>query len=122
MKAAMPCIFQQSRSDVNINRATAAQMLVEALAKGKTALNPKIIKHAQQLILSNLRDPDAGVRSFTVGGLYSSGEPDMIPGLALVAQSDPATETRPDKTQWYPIRDFAAKAIAEIEKRAATRQ
>jgi hypothetical protein len=67
MKAAMPCIFQRSRSDVNINRAAAAQMLVEALAKGKTALDPQIIKQAQQLILSNLRDPDAGVRSFTVG-------------------------------------------------------
>jgi hypothetical protein len=122
MKAAMPCIFQRSRSDVNIDRAMAAEMLVKALAKGKSKLDPQIIKQAQQLILSNLRDPDAGVRSFTVGGLYSSGEPDMIPALADVAQSDPAIETLPDKTQWYPIRDFAAKAIAEIEKRDAARK
>lgn len=110
MKAAMPCIFQRSRSDVNINRASAAQMLVEALAKGRTALDPQIIKQAQQLILSNLHDPDAGVRSFTVGGLYSYGEPDMIPALADVARSDPAIETQPDKAQWFPIREFAAKA------------
>jgi hypothetical protein len=122
MKAAMPCILQRSRSEVNINRAIAAPMLVEALAKGKTALDPEITKQAQQLILSNLHDPDPGVRSFTVGGLYNFGEPDMIPALAAVAQSDPAIETQPDKTQWYPIRDFAAKAIAEIEKRAATRK
>jgi hypothetical protein len=119
MKAAMPCIFQRSRSDVNINRASAAQVLVEALTKGKTALDPQVIKQAQQLILSNLRDPDAGVRSFTVGGLYSYGEPAMIPALADVARSDPAIETLPDKAQWFPIRKFAADAIAEIEKRAA---
>jgi hypothetical protein len=122
MKAAMPCIFQRSRSDVNINRATAAEILVEALAKGKSALAPQIIKQAQQLILSNLRDPDAGVRSFTVGGLYSSGESDMIPALADVARADPAIETQPDKAQWFPIREFAAKASAEIEKRAAARK
>ena len=97
-------------------------MLVEALAKGRTALDPQIIKQAQQLILSNLRDPDAGVRSFTVGGLYSSGEPDMIPALAEVARSDPAIETQPDKAQWFPIREFAAKAIAEIEQRTAARK
>lgn len=122
MKAAMPFIFQRSRSDVNINRATAAEILVEALAKGKSALAPQIIKQAQQLILSNLRDPDAGVRSFTVGGLYSSGESDMIPALADVARADPAIETQPDKAQWLPIREFAAKASAEIEKRAAARK
>jgi hypothetical protein len=122
MKAAMPCIFQRSRSDVNINRVTAAEMLVKALAKGRNKLDPQTIKQAQQLILSNLHDPDAGVRSFTVSGLYSSGEPDMIPALADVAQSDPAIETQPDKTQWYPIRAFAAKAIGEIEKRAAARK
>jgi hypothetical protein len=122
MKAALPCIFQRLQSDVNVNRASAAQILVEALAKGRTALNPQIISKAQQLILRNLRDPDEGVRSFTVSGLYNYGEPDMIPALRGVEHSDPATYTDPDKAQRFPIREFAAKAIAEIEKRAEVKK
>jgi len=119
VKAAMPGIFQRSRSDVNINRALASETLVEALAKGEGALDPRTIKRAQQLILSNLHDPDAGVRSFTVGGLYSFGGTEVIPALSDVARSDPAIETQSDGKQWFPIREFATKAIAEIEKRAS---
>jgi hypothetical protein len=121
MKAAMPCIFQMSRSDVNINRRMAAEMLVKALAKGKKLLGRQTINQAEELILSNLRDPDGGVRSFTVAGLDEFGEVEMIPALAIVASSDPAIETNPDNTKWYPIRKFAADVIAEIQKRAAAR-
>lgn len=122
VRAAMPCILRRSHSDVNIFRAMAAEMLVKALAKGKRGLDAQTIKQAQGIILSNLRDPNAGVRSFTVGGLYEAGEPDMIPALAEVARLDPAIETNPDKSQWYPIRDFAAKAIKQIQERSVERK
>jgi hypothetical protein len=119
MKAAMPCILRRSRSDVNMNRAMAAEMLVRALAKSKSALDPETIQQARQLILSNLRDPDAGVRSFTVSGLDDAGEPDMIPALAEVARSDPAVEMTLDNKQRYPIREFAGEAITAIQERSA---
>lgn len=68
---------------------------------------------AKQIVLSDLQDPDPGVRSATVYALGSYAGTEMIPALEEVAAKDPAPEV-----QGHSIRKSAAKAIADIEKRA----
>ena len=96
-------------------------MLVEALARGKDALDSRTVQSAKQIILNDLHDSDAGVRAGTVVALGNFGGTDTIPTLQEIARSDPASESTDNGGQWFPIRESAAKAIAEIQKREAQR-
>lgn len=109
---ALPCLMQMFASEVGLVRAEAAPVIVQALAK-TAGLDLKTIQAAKQLILKALRDREEAVRINTVEALGSFGEQDMIPALRQVAETDPA-----QAVGGYPIRKWAAKAIAAIEKRA----
>jgi HEAT repeat protein len=112
-KAAMPCLLQMAGDDLIGNRVIGIPMLVEALAKGNDAIDPGTALKAKQLILSGLRDPNDGVRMSTVNGLAKFGNADMIPPLKVIAETDPSSEI-----QGHSIRKWAAKAIADIQRRA----
>lgn len=117
-RAAMPCLLQRSQSDLKINREIAVPMLAEALIKGQGTLNPGTVQKARLIILSDLRDPDVGVRSSAVDALERFGGPEMIPALQDVARTDPASEPGPDgKGPVFVIRENAAKAITAIQQR-----
>jgi hypothetical protein len=116
-RSAMPCLLKRSKSKFAIYRETASPMLVEAVGKAQGTLDAETARAARQIVLSNLRDPDVGVRTSTVLALGEYGGPDMIPPLEEVAGNDPAPEV-----EGHSIRKSAAEAIAEIKKRAAQQQ
>ncbi|MFY9908993.1 MAG: HEAT repeat domain-containing protein [Candidatus Sulfotelmatobacter sp.] len=101
-------------------RAEAIPVLVQALANGKGDVETRYIQSAKQQILKGIHDRDAVVRGETVIAPGAYGGADMIPALKEVARSDPGSDTRTDNLmEWFPIREEAAKAIAEIETRTA---
>lgn len=113
-KAAMPWILKRSKSNVASDRQIASPMLVEAMQKGQGTLDTETAHTAKQIVLSDLRDPDSGVRLETVYALGRYAGTDMIPALEEVAEKDPAPEV-----QGHSIRKSAVEAIAEIQKRQA---
>jgi HEAT repeat protein len=115
-RAVMPCILKRSKSEDALDRAVAAPMLVEAVQKAQGTLDATTAQTAKQAILSNLHDPDEGVRGFTVDALGKFGGMDMIPALKQVAANDPSPEVGGNS-----IRRSAAEAVAEIQKREAQR-
>jgi hypothetical protein len=76
-RAAMPCILKRATDRQPINREIVIPMLVEALAKGKDALDSKTVQNAKQIILNDLRDSDVGVRAGTVVAVGKYGGIDM---------------------------------------------
>jgi hypothetical protein len=113
-RAAMPCILKRSKSEDALDRAVAGPMLVEAFQKAHGTLDATTTQAVNQIILSNLHDPDEGVRGFTVDALGKFGGADMIPALQQVAIKDPSPEV-----EGHSIRKSAVEAIAEIQKRMA---
>jgi HEAT repeats len=87
-------------------------ILVQASVRGKGHLDAATIQAVRQIILSALRDPDAGMKIDTVKALGSFGGEDMIQALKVVAATDP------DPGEGYAIRRWAAEAIEAIQKRA----
>lgn len=118
-KTTIPCLLQRARSEVNLKRAVAVPVLVQALAKQKDALDSRTIETGRQVILNALRDPDETVRSFTVLAIGNFGERDTIPVLKNVADTDPAF-SQERNTYW--IRVEAANAISAIEKRTGVQR
>ena len=116
-RAAMPCLLKRSKSGVAIDRAIAGPMLVEAFEKAQGTLDATTTEAAKQIILTDLRDPDEGVRGFTVDALGKFGWTDMIPALQQVATKDPSPEV-----DGHSIRKSAADAITKIRKRATQQQ
>ncbi len=112
-RAAMPCLLKRSKSKFAIYREVASPMLVEAIGRAQGTLDAETAQTAKQIVLSNLRDPDVGVRTSTVLALGRFGGTDMIPALEEVAAKDPAPEE-----DGHSIRKSAAEAIAAIQKRA----
>ena len=117
-RTAVPCLLEMANSDLGAYRAEAIAVLVQALAKGKGDLEARYVQAAKRQIIKGLHDQYAVVRGETVIAIGDFGDADMIPALQDVARSDPGSETRTDNnTQWFPIREEATKAIAEIQKR-----
>ncbi len=112
-KTALPCLMEMFQSNVGLDRAQVAPVIVQALAK-TAGLDERTIQTAKGLILKALHDPEEADRINTIDALKSFGGEDMIPALRQVAVSDPAPEVNR-----YSIRKWAAEAIAEIEKRAS---
>jgi hypothetical protein len=77
-RAAMPCLLKRSKSKFAIYRDVASPMLVEAIAKAQGTLDAETAQAATQIVLSNLRDPDVGVRGSTALALSKFGGRDMI--------------------------------------------
>ena len=117
-KVTMPCLLRRSQSPISMNRAATVPVLIQALAKSKESVDPATAHEVRRIILCALQDPDDGVRAFTVNALASFGTEDMIPALQEIAHSDPASEKTANGSHWFPIRESAAKAIAEIQQRA----
>ncbi len=113
-KASLPCLLQRFKNGPG--RGKVAAMMVQALAKGRNELDSATIQSTQEAILGALRDIDEGVRIDTVRALGKFGGADMIPALEEVAKTDKAVG-KLDRSLW--IREYAVKAIAEIQKRAA---
>lgn len=112
-RAAMPCLLKSAKSKFAIYRDAASPLLVEAVEKAQGTLDVGTAQAAKQIVLSNLQDPDVGVRSSTVLALGKFGWTDMIPALEEVAAKDPASEV-----DGRSIRKDAAEAIVAIRKRA----
>jgi hypothetical protein len=115
-KAAMPCLLKRSKSEVVIDRAIVGPMLVEAVQKARGTLDATTAQSARQVILRDLQDPDAGVRSLTVDALGKFAGIDMVPALKEVAANDPSPEV-----DGHSIRQSAAEAIKQIQKRESER-
>ncbi len=111
-KVTIPCLLQRSQNATAPSRGMAVAMLVQALAKGRSNLDPSTIQTVQQVVLKALRDPADQVKIPTLKALERFGEDDMIPALKVVAETDP------DPSEEYAIRKWAAEAIAAIQKRA----
>lgn len=116
-RAAMPCLLQMSTSDLTINREIAIPMLAEALVKARGTLDERTTQTAKEIMLSDLRDPNIGLRASAIDALRQFGTSNMIPTLEEVAAKDPAPGV-----DGQTIRRSAAEAIAEIRKRATQRQ
>jgi hypothetical protein len=116
-RAAMPCLLKRSRSKFALYREAASPMLVEAVAKADGTLNTETAEAAREIVLSNLRDADSGVRESTVVALADFGGTDMIPALEEVAAKDPAPEAG-----GHSIRKDAVQAVAQIQKRTGPQQ
>jgi len=58
-RAAMPCILKRSKSNLATDREIASPMLVEAMQKAQGTLDAETAQMAKQIVLSDLRDPDA---------------------------------------------------------------
>jgi HEAT repeat protein len=116
-RAAMPCILKRSKSEVALDRAVAGPMLIEAMQKARDTLDAATAQTAKQTILSNLHDPDDGVRSLAVDALGKFGGTDVIPALQQVATTDPSPEV-----EGHSIRKSATEAIVSIQKRAGQQQ
>jgi HEAT repeat protein len=115
-RAAIPCLLKRSKSEVAIDRAIAGPMLVEAVQKARGTLDATTALSARQIILRDLQDPDAGVRSLTVDALGKFGGMDMVPALKEVAANDSSPEV-----DGHSIRKSAAEAIKQIQKREPQR-
>jgi hypothetical protein len=115
-RAAMPCLLKSSKSKYAIYRDAASPLLVKAIQKAQGTLDVGTAQAAKQIVLSNLRDADDGVRQSTVLALGDFGGTDMIPALEQVAANDPAPEV-----DGHSIRKSAAEAIAAIQQREGHR-
>lgn len=115
-RAAMPCLLKRAKTDGAIGRAIAAPMIVEAVQKAQGTLDAETAEAAKQTIMTDLRDSDLGIRSFTVDALGKFGDADMIPALQEVAAKDPSPEI-----EGHSIRKAAVESIAAIEARVGQR-
>ena len=115
-RAAMSCLLKKSESKAAIDRAIAGPMLVEAVQKAQGTLDATTAQNARRIMLSNLHDPDDGVRASIVDALGKFGGTDMITPLKEVAEHDSSPEV-----DGHSIRKSAAEAISEIQKREAQR-
>jgi hypothetical protein len=121
-KAAMPCIFKMAEDGRTAYRDVAIPMLVEALAKGNTALDSTTVRKAKHIIMGDLHDSDVGIRIGTIIALGDYGEADVIPALQEIARTDPAFEKTSDAgDNRFLVRDAAVKAITRIQGRAEQR-
>lgn len=115
-KASLPCLLRRFNNGPHAFRGRVVTMIVKALAKGGNELDPATLQSAQETILGALRDTDEHVRADTVRALGKFGSPEVIPALEDVAKTDKAID-KLDHSLW--IRDYAVKAVAEIQKRAS---
>lgn len=111
-RAVLPCLLKRAKSKFALYREIASPMLVEAICKAQGTLDREIAVAAREMVLSDVRDSDVGVRSATVLALGEFGETDMIPALEELAANDPSPEV-----EGHSIRKSAALAIAKIQKR-----
>jgi hypothetical protein len=114
-KLVWPCLKEMSASNWILDRNGASGVIIELSARAGKALDPLIAKEAKETIVKFLHDPYEGVRDDAVESLAKYGTEEAVPALKQVAETDPATD-RVDHSYW--IRKRAARAIAEIQKRA----
>jgi hypothetical protein len=110
----LPCLMKKSESAITLERIVTVPMLVKILGKAKGNLDPTMALAARQIVLGALRDPNEGVRAFTVDALGNYGGNDMVAALRKVAETDLSPEM-----DGSSIRKAAAEAIAAIQKRTA---
>lgn len=110
-KPIIPCLAQMAVSERAGDRIKAVTLLIQIRAT-KQDLELKTVQEIRALTIRVLRDPDDGVREFTVEALRDFGGEDMIPALQQVAETDPAPEV-----QGISTRKHALRAIAAIQKR-----
>lgn len=115
VQVGIPCLLQRFKNAPALSRGNVVAMLVQALAKGRNELDAATIQTVQQSILGALHDSNDHVRADTVSALAKFGGEDMIPALEEVSKTDPSVD-KLDHSLW--IREYAAKAIAAIQKRA----
>lgn len=108
----LPCLMKKSVSAITVERIVTVPMLVKILGKTKGNLDPTMALAARQIVLGALRDPNEGVRAFTVDALGSYGGNDMVAALRKVAETDPSPEVDGNS-----IRKAATEAIAAIQER-----
>jgi hypothetical protein len=94
-KVAVPCLLRRFKNGLNryapgpdISRGSVVAILVQASVRGKGHLDAATMQAVRQIILSALRDPDAGMKIDTVKALGSFGGEDMIQALKVVAATD----------------------------------
>lgn len=118
-KASLPCLLGRFNNGSNAFRGRVVTMMVKALAKGRNELDSATIQTTQESIKGALRDNDENVRADTVRALGKFGGAEAIPALEEVAKTDQAVD-KLRHNLW--IREYAVKAIAQIQKRTGQKQ
>jgi len=114
---AAPCLLKLAHGDY-FDRSKSIPVLVQLSAVTKD-LDPSLRREIRESALSGLNDSDAAMRMETTQALGKFGEPDMIPILRRIAESDPYSYVVNGKPV-YDVRELALKAIRSIQDRAKT--
>lgn len=116
---AVPCLLKMARGNWT-SRLGSIPILVHLFYANKN-LKPAVRERIEQCILSGLEDPEEGVRMETARVLGDFGEPNMIPALEKLAQSDQEKHVfTPGAEPVFYVRELARKAILLIQARAKT--
>jgi HEAT repeats len=110
-----PCLLKMARGNV-YKREDSIPILVQISAVTKN-LDAAMRQQIKDSVLSGLKDSETVVRREAIRALDKFGEPDMIPSLEAVAQTDP-NHYMVDGKPVFDIREAAAKAIRSIQDRA----
>jgi HEAT repeat protein len=114
-KASLSCLVKRFNNAPNAFRGKVVTMMVQALTKGRNEVDSATIQSTDEAILGALRDTDEHFRANTVRALGKFGGAEMIPALEQVAKTDKAVDKLDHSLL---IREYAVKAVAEIQKRA----
>jgi hypothetical protein len=117
-RSVVPCLLKRANSSPSWSRGPAVELIVQLLADKKSNLDPNTVETCKQVVRIALHDPADSVRIDVVNELAKDGDPDMIPALEQVSESDPAVD-RENRSFW--IRVYATKAIEAIQQRAGER-
>ncbi len=114
---AVPCLLKMARGNWSA-RYQSIPILVHLTAATRP-LESAVRETIKQTILSGLKDLDEGVRMETARALGEFGEPDMIPALEKLAQSDQEKHVfTPGTEPVFYVREIARKAVQAIQARA----
>jgi len=110
-------ILQKAKSDLEINRSGAIQML-GTIATSSSKLSQSMVSAIRQSVIAGLSDKAVVVRQAAVKSTGQIGTSDDLPRLLAISRSDPASFPQDrGKSYRYPVREAAQKAIENVRKR-----
>ena len=107
-------ILQKAKSDLEINRSGAIQML-GTIATSSSKLSQSMVSAIRQSVIAGLSDKAVVVRQAAVKSTGQIGTSDDLPRLLAISRSDPASFPQDrGKSYRYPVREAAQKAIETV--------
>lgn len=117
----LPSILGMEKSDLSGRRMQALDMLT-SVARNDKELSKAGAASIHQVLMRDLSDKSMAIRMLAVRGIASVGTMADLAVLRKLAESDRGFEELPDsKVKRYFVREESQKAIAQIQRRSATR-